>query len=172
MSIDPDHLAIVNYPHPVLRHKARRIDSITDDVIAVANRMVKLMHEARGVGLAAPQVGLDWRMFVANPTGQEGPDDRIYINPSLSAASQQTERMEEGCLSLPDIRGSITRPLAITISATNLDGQPFTETDDHLLARIWQHEYDHLDGVLILDKMTPQDLRINKRAIAALEGKS
>ncbi len=169
MSISsPEHLHIVHYPAPVLRDKAEPIAEVSDAVRAVAQRMLELMHEARGVGLAAPQVGLSWRLFVANPTG-EADDDRVYINPELTGASRHTDRAEEGCLSIPDVRAPITRPLAITIHATDLAGQPFSQTSDQLLARIWQHETDHLDGVLILDRMTPADKRVNRRAIEALQ---
>lgn len=169
MPIEVQHLTIVHYPRPILRQKAQPIASIDQQVIDVARRMIDLMHEARGVGLAAPQVGLPWRLFVANPTAQPGPDDQVYINPTLSAASREADRMEEGCLSLPDVRGQIMRPISISITATNLAGQSFTQTDHDLLARIWQHEFDHLEGVLIIDKMSPQDLRLNKRAIESLQ---
>ncbi len=168
MPVDVDKLKIVSYPHPVLREKAQPIEAVNDEVRAVAERMIELMHEARGVGLAAPQVALPWRMFVANPTG-ESDDDRVYINPALTEPSRDTEMSEEGCLSLPGINAPIMRPIGITITATDLDGNTFTETSDQLPARVWQHENDHLNAVLIIDKMTPNDLRVNRKAIAALE---
>jgi len=168
MAIDPADLAIVNYPHPVLREKAKAIAEINDEVRAIAQRMIELMHQAPGVGLAAPQVGLPWRMFVANPTGEEG-DDQVYINPELSGAGGGNAARDEGCLSLPNITVEVLRPTQITIRATGLDGQAFEVSADDLLARIWQHEYDHLDGVLIIDKMSPMDRMANKRAIKELE---
>jgi peptide deformylase len=169
MPVNADKLTIVHYPQPVLRTKAQPLEQIDDEVRAVALRMIELMHEARGVGLAAPQVGLSWRLFVANATGNPGPDDHVYINPALSEPNRHTDKLEEGCLSIPDVRAPIMRPTQITITATDLEGQTFTQTDDQLLARIWQHEYDHLDGVLILDRMTPADRKFNRRAIEALE---
>lgn len=168
MSVAPEHLAIVHYPHDVLRQKAEPIAEVTDEVKEVATKMIELMHQAPGVGLAAPQVGLPWRMFVANPTGEEG-DDRVYINPELSGAGGGNAARDEGCLSLPNITVEVTRPAEITIRATNLEGKAFEESGGDLLARIWQHEYDHLDGVLIIDKMSPMDRMANKRAIKELE---
>lgn len=168
MPVNPVQLAIVHYPHPVLRQNAEPIPEVTDEVKAVAAKMIELMHQAPGVGLAAPQVGLAWRMFVANPTGEPG-DDRVYINPKLSEPGGGKAARDEGCLSLPGITVEMSRPAEITIRATNLDGESFEESADDLLARIWQHEYDHLDGVLIIDKMSPMDRMANKRAIKELE---
>ena len=168
MPVQPDQLEIVHYPHPVLRQVAKPVQSVSDEVWQVADRMLDLMHQARGVGLAAPQVGLPWRMFVANPTGEPG-DDRVFINPKLSAPSPQTHPHEEGCLSLPHITGEITRPTQITIDATDEQGHPFQLTSDQLAARVWQHENDHLDGVLILDRMPAIDKVANRQAVQELE---
>lgn len=168
MAVNANKLKIVNYPHEVLRQKAQPIDAVTDEIRDVANRMLALMHDAPGVGLAAPQVALPWRMFVANSTG-DPQDDQVFINPVLSSPSREIEDYEEGCLSLPHIKAEIRRPKAITITAVNLDGESFTLTSDELPARIWQHETDHLDGVLILDRMTADDRRANRRLIKELE---
>jgi len=165
---DPAALRVLHYPAPVLRHRAEPVDPIDDRVLAVIERMFDLMREANGVGLAAPQVGLPWRLFVANHTGEPA-DDRAYINPTLRDPATATTVREEGCLSLPDITGQITRPAAITIDATDPQGRPFTLTADDLLARVWQHEYDHLDGVLILDRMPPIDRMANKKLLRELE---
>ncbi|MBB6431183.1 peptide deformylase [Algisphaera agarilytica] len=166
--VDPAALRIVLYPHPVLREVAQPLDEVDDHVRGVADRMIELMHEARGVGLAAPQVGLPWRMFVINPTNEPG-EDTVIINPQLSSPGSHTEPRDEGCLSLPGITAEVTRPTEITLSALDRDGNPFTLSSDDFPARVWQHEYDHLDGVLILDKMTRIDRMANKRAIAELE---
>jgi peptide deformylase len=168
MPVKPQHLHIVHYPHPALRAKAKLVAEVNEEVRAVAGRMIELMHEAKGVGLAAPQVALGWRMFVANPTGNPE-DNRLYINPVLSKPSVDTGPREEGCLSIPGVYGQIMRPLAITITATDLEGNTFTDSSDELLARIWQHETDHLDGVLILDRMTPSDKDANRRQLRQLE---
>ncbi len=168
MTTDVAALQIVHYPDPVLRAKAKPIEVINDEVRRVAKRMIELMHQAPGVGLAAPQVGLSWRMFVANATG-DPKDDLVFINPVLSSPSRQTHEREEGCLSLPEITGVIRRPMAITITALDLEGQEFVLTSAELPARIWQHETDHLDGVLIVDRMSPMDRLANEKKWRELE---
>lgn len=168
MAVDIDSLKIVRYPAPVLRETARPIDQVDDQVREVAQRMIELMHQAPGVGLAAPQVGLAWRMFVANPTGEEA-DDRVYINPELIFHDGANAARDEGCLSLPGVTVEVTRPHQATIRATGLDGKVFEDSADDLLARIWQHEYDHLDGILIIDKMSPMDKMANRRVLRELE---
>ncbi len=168
MAVNAQQMRIVVYPHPSLRRVAQPIQKIDQQVRDVAERMLALMHEARGVGLAAPQVDLPWRLFVTNPTGQPE-DDHVYINPALRDPSSQTDLHEEGCLSIPGVNGQVMRPTQITITAQDLDGCAISETADDLHARIWQHEYDHLDGVLILDKMVPADKQLNRRQIKALE---
>ena len=169
---NPEQLRIVLHPDPVLRKKAKPVDPIDTTVQVVAEKMLQLMHEAPGVGLAAPQVGLSWRMFVANASPDQNPaEDRVFVNPTLSEAGSEVEPYEEGCLSLPDIRADIRRPKQITITAQDLDGQTFSLTSDQLPARVWQHEYDHLEGVLILDRMSPIDRMANRRALRELERK-
>ncbi len=180
MSIDTPNLEVVTYPAPVLRAKAKPVEIVTDEVRRVAKRMIELMRGAEGIGLAAPQVGLSWRLFVVDippgeersteadpPTATHGP--QFYINPKLSKPEGPPVPWEEGCLSLPDIRGDVLRPPVITISALDLHGKPFTQTAAGLLARCWQHELDHLDGVLILDRMTQMSRLKNRAAIKDLE---
>lgn len=164
----PDRLKIVSYPDPVLRAKAKPITRVDDEVRRVAERMIELMREAPGVGLAAPQVGLSWRLFVASPTSKPD-DERVFINPVLSEASRDSDDYDEGCLSLPQITGHIRRPKGITIEALDLDGKPFRLTSNDFAARVWQHEYDHLDGVLIIDRMTTIDRMANQRFLKDLE---
>ena len=160
--------SIVLYPDPVLRRQALGVPQVDTEVRQVATDMLRLMHEAPGVGLAAPQIGLPWRLFVANPTGDPA-DDRVYINPVLSKPVGPQQPYEEGCLSLPDIRVEVIRPFGITINALDINGQPFEEAADGLLARIWQHEFDHLNGRLIIDKMSRLDRVMNTKKIKGLE---
>ena len=180
MSIDAPSLYIVTYPEPVLRAKAKPVEKVNDEIRRVARRMVELMRQHEGIGLAAPQVGLSWRIFIADvppsderssahdpPTATDGP--QFYINPKLSKPEGAPVPYEEGCLSLPDIRGDVLRPPVITITALDLHGKPFTHTAGGLLARCWQHEMDHLDGVLIIDKMTQMSRLKNRAAIKELE---
>lgn len=180
MPTDPKNLMIVHYPEAVLRKRAKPVGGVDAEVRAVARRMIELMIEAEGVGLAAPQVGLTWRMFVAHvPSNEERSLDHdpaqatkgpvVYINPKLSEPSRDLVPYEEGCLSLPDIRGDVRRPSTITITATDLEGNQFSQRAEGLLARCWQHEVDHLDGVLIIDKMSQIHRMRNKQAIRELE---
>jgi len=170
MPIAPDRLRILHYPHPALRRRCEPVTRFDAELEAVARRMLELMHAAPGVGLAAPQVGLDWRLFVANPTGEAG-DDRIYVNPALSDPTPETGDEEEGCLSLPEVNIVQRRPVGITIRAQDLAGSAFEERSLELPARIWQHEYDHLEGRLIIDRMSPVERAANRRALRALEAK-
>jgi peptide deformylase len=176
----PANLRILNYPDPALRRRAMPVTQVTPEVREVAARMIELMREAEGIGLAAPQVGLPWRLFVAHvpPTEDRSPESdpvtattsaRVYVNPVLSAPVGVPEPFDEGCLSLPDITGEVLRPPTITISATDLDGRAFTQTAGGLLARCWQHELDHLDGVLIIDRMTQMSRLKNRSALRDLE---
>src|SRR5688572_19952586 len=180
MTIDASTLFIVNYPAPVLRKKAAPVPAVTDEVRAVAMRMIQLMREAEGIGLAAPQVGLPWRLFIAHVPPEEGRstdsdpptanrEPRVYINPIITKPEGALVTYSEGCLSLPDIRGDVARPPIVTITATNLDGKEFSERGAGLLARCWQHEVDHLDGVLIIDRMSQISRLKNKSAIRDLE---
>jgi len=168
MAIQAEQLRLVYYPDPVLRAKTQAIEQVTDEVQRVVRRMLVIMHEAPGVGLAASQVGLSWRVFVANPTGLEE-DDRVFINPVLSRASREIVAQDEGCLSLPNVTAPVTRPKAISIEATGLDGKRFSMTSGDLAARVWQHEYDHLEGILIIHRMTEIDKMVNKKALRDLE---
>ncbi|GIK19008.1 MAG: peptide deformylase [Leptolyngbya sp. PLA2] len=180
MTVDPASLDILHYPDPSLRAKAEPIVDITDEVRRVASRMIELMRLAEGIGLAAPQVGLPWRLFVCHVPALDGrspdsdpagatPQPTVYVNPVLSNPSGPVEPADEGCLSIPDVVGRVLRPPIITISALDLEGRPFTRTAQGLLARCWQHECDHLDGILILDRMAQMDRIRNRRLIRELE---
>jgi peptide deformylase len=172
MGINVDKMKIVKFPHPVLRQKAKPVDAVTPEIKTLVAKMFELMHEGgKGVGLAAPQVGVSLRIFVTCET-QDPKDDRAYINPVLTVQDTVSEDMEEGCLSLPDIRGTIRRPVKLAMDALDIDGQPFHLEDDDYLARIWQHENDHLDGVLIIDRMSLMDRMASKRALKELEDRA
>lgn len=167
MTPHPESLKIVRYPDPVLRQVAEPIDAIDDTIKAVAARMIVLMYEAEGVGLAAPQVGLSWRLFVVRGL-EQGEPDRVFINPRLETHGDDVA-CEEGCLSLPKIHVDVVRPEAATITALDLDGQEFTLESDEHPARIWQHEYAHLDGKLIIDRLTPMQRLATRKAIKELK---
>ena len=149
-----DDLRVILYPDPRLRKKSQPVTVFDDQLKATAARMLELMREHEGVGLAAPQVGLNVRLFVVNATGKPE-DDRVYVNPVLSEADGD-EESEEGCLSLPEIKVQVRRPTErVKMQAQDLDGKPFEEIGEGFVTRVWQHENDHLNGVMITDRMGP-----------------
>ena len=170
----PSRLRIVLYPNPVLKKRAVDVGKFNAEhalsgewIAALAKRMLELMREAKGVGLAAPQVGVGLRLFVCNPTGEPG-DDLICVNPRFIERSGGEER-EEGCLSIPGVTVTMRRAMSVVMAAFDVDGKPFQATGTELRARIWQHEMDHLDGRLIIDNMSATDEIANRRAIKQLQ---
>lgn len=167
MSLDPTTLRLVQYPDPRLRRKGAAVTRFDSDVAAVARRMLDLMRAHRGVGLAAPQVGLPIRLFVMNETDDPA-RDLVFVNPVVTQREGVAEAVE-GCLSLPGVDVTVRRAASCRIAACDLSGRPFEMEARELVARIWQHETDHLDGVLIIDKMGPTDEIANRKTLAALE---
>ena len=168
---DPAAVEVILYPDPRLRRRSRPVENPDAGTLAklrtLAERMLVLMRQHKGVGLAAPQVGVNVRLFVMNPTGDPG-GDRAYLNPQL-CEPDGSEDAEEGCLSLPDIRTDVPRSLRLRLRALDLDGNEIDETAEGFVARVWQHEVDHLDGVLILDKMPPTARMASKKKLRELE---
>ncbi len=142
-------LNITKLGEDILRKKAEPIAEVNDEIRQLANDMLETMIDADGVGLAGPQVGKGLRIFVAMSD-----DDvkRVFINPQIIKTSEEVAAYEEGCLSIPQVYESITRPVRVTVQALNENGRPFTLDADGLLARIIQHENDHLDGILYIDR--------------------
>ena len=157
-------LQIIRYPHPVLAASAREVDAVDDDLRNLAARMIETMYAAEGVGLAAPQVGHSIRLFVADPRDSPEPDPLVFVNPEVELGGD-LELFEEGCLSIPEVRVTVRRPVFTRISATDLDGERFTLESDGFAARVWQHEFDHLDGKLIVDRMSPKDRLVHRRTL-------
>jgi peptide deformylase len=149
--IDIEKCCITHYPEPVLAKKTEPIEEITSDIRQLAEKMIDIMIETKGVGLAGPQAGVSLRIFVASPDGSRE-NAKVYINPAINPTGD-VEAIEEGCLSLPGIYGKIRRHNKCTITATGLDGKKFVEEAGGLLARIFQHEFDHLEGTLVADRM-------------------
>jgi len=162
-----EDLKIINYPDPRLRKVSKPLARIDEDIKMLAARMFQLMREHKGVGLAAPQVGLNIRLFIMNHTGEPA-DDRVYINPELSEA-QGSDEGEEGCLSLPGINANIVRDKTLRIVAQDLEGKPIDETASGYLARVWQHEFDHLNGTLITDRMGTVAKMTTRKKLKELE---
>ena len=146
-----EDLQIILYPDPRLKKVSQPVEKFDESLKALAERMFQLMRESRGVGLAAPQVGQNIRMFVMNHTG-DPKDDRVYVNPELTEASG-TEEAEEGCLSLPGLNARIVRDKSMRMRARDLDGNDIDQLESGYIARVWQHEFDHLNGTLITDRM-------------------
>jgi peptide deformylase len=155
------------YPDPVLRKPAETIEAFDEDLRDTIAAMFVRMRESQGVGLAAPQVGLKQRILVLNPTGEPG-DDLALVNPEILKLSGPRTTMDEGCLSFPGIYGQVTRPERARVRAQTPEGETFEEDYDGFVARIIQHEMDHLEGVLLIDRMSPADKVRNKAAFEEL----
>lgn len=152
-------LEIVTHPHPALRWKSRELTRIDAELHDLVRQMFELMYAARGIGLAANQVALPYRLFVINPTGDPSQSDEelVLINPQITRRNG-SEESEEGCLSLPEVFGPVTRASRIVVDAFDLSGQQFELNVSDLPARVIQHEYDHLDGVLFTDRISAEAL--------------
>jgi peptide deformylase len=148
---DPNKYQITRYPAEVLKNGTKRIAKIDDEIRALADRMKDIMVEQKGVGLAGPQAGVPLAIFVVSVDGTKE-NARVYINPQITP-SGEAEVSEEGCLSLPGIWAKIKRYNKCSVKATDLDGKEFVEEGEGLLARAFQHESDHLEGRLIVDRL-------------------
>lgn len=142
-------LEIKKYPDPVLKRKAEKVDKITPKIKELIFNMKETLHQAQGVGLAAPQIGILERIIVVQT--ESGP--QTFINPEITRKSRETETGEEGCLCLPGSYLKIKRAKKVEITALDINSNKIELKAEGLLARIFQHEIDHLDGVLILDKI-------------------
>ncbi|MEO1972076.1 MAG: peptide deformylase [Pirellulaceae bacterium] len=151
---------IVHYPHPTLSYESKTIVRVDAQLKRYVDEMFELMYEHRGVGLAANQVDLPLRLFVLNESGQEGVgEERVFINPTVGQPKASDEA-EEGCLSLPGVYAPVRRPKQIRIQAYDIRGNEIDETVDGFLARVIQHEFDHLNGVMFIDRIS-SDLRLD-----------
>jgi peptide deformylase len=164
-------MKLTYYPDPVLRRRAKNITEFTPELSARVEKMFALMEEEGGIGLAAPQAGWSARVFVTRiPAGQvEGPP-RAYVNPVIVTA-EGSEEGEEGCLSFPDIRAGIVRHTRVVLRAQDRDGRAFEEEATGLGARCWEHEVDHLDGILFITRFKAGDLLQAKAKLLELEEK-
>ncbi len=164
---DLQSLRIIHYPDVRLAEASSLISQFNEELSRLAERMFELMFAAHGVGLAAPQVAVTVRLFVASPTA-EPEDRRVYVNSRIISAEGWQED-EEGCLSVPGVTCKVKRRQAVVLEAQDLTGQRFQETGEGLLARVFQHESDHLDGQLILDRMGSVARLANRRQIRDME---
>ena len=148
------------YPDPVLRMKAREVADFDEGLAQLVERMLQVMQGSQGVGLAAPQLGVLRRVLV-HQADEEAPPFAL-VNPTIVARSEELDLMEEGCLSLgaAGVRVEVERPLSVTVEARSPSGEPLSLTAEGLEARVLQHEIDHLDGVLIIDRTTSEQRRV------------
>lgn len=155
---------IVKYPDPILQRPTAKITEFDEELRTLAEDMFESMYKAQGIGLAAPQIGVSKRITVIDLSNKENPDDKlVLVNPEI-VEKQGKQHAEEGCLSLPDIREKVSRAAKVKVRAQNLKGEWFEMEGTELLARAFQHEIDHLDGVLFLWRLSAlkRDLILRK----------
>jgi peptide deformylase len=154
---------IVKHPNDVLRRKAKPVETFDAKLQTLIDDMIETMRQAPGVGLAAPQINVPFRLAVIeygdepDPEANGDPPNKklfVIVNPEITRFAEETEVASEGCLSIPGLVGDVERPIAITVKAHNRRGQPVKIKASGWMARIFQHEIDHLNGVLFIDKAT------------------
>lgn len=156
---------IVKYPDPILETPCRDVEEFDDDLRALAQDLVETMYAAPGIGLAAPQVGVDVRLIAVDLTVGEDPGElHVLVNPEV-VEEEGEERDEEGCLSFPDLVLVVPRPRRVKVVAQDLSGEELVFDADGLLGRCLHHEIDHVDGVLFLDRVSPLKRDLTRRKI-------
>lgn len=168
-------LPIYLYGHEALRRETEPVDALTDDIQGLIDDMIDTMHNASGIGLAAPQVGRTERLFVVDVTPmasqmeEEGepvpPQPMVLINPEIVAEGDTTVDMEEGCLSIPEVREVVTRPERVRIRYRDRNFETQDVEAGSVLARVLQHEFDHLEGVLFTDYLSSFRKRLLRRSL-------
>ncbi|MAE28340.1 MAG: peptide deformylase [Planctomycetota bacterium] len=158
---------VIPYPNPVLRQPAEEVTAFDEALQDTVKAMFARMRASEGVGLAAPQVGISQRILVINATGAPE-DDLVLINPTLVERSGPETLFDEGCLSFPGIYAQVRRPDRCAIEAQDSAGKPLRASFEGFLSRVVQHEFDHLEGVLLVDRMSPADKLKNKAALGEL----
>jgi peptide deformylase len=156
-------MEIITLGHELLRRKAEPVKIFDAALVKTAEEMIEALQEGKGVGLAGPQVGLLKRIFVVHI---EGDIPRVFVNPSIIETSPETVKYEEGCLSIPGVWADVIRPRVVKVQAWNERGRPFTLETEGILARVILHEYDHLEGVLFIDRLSEPK---RNRVLAKLE---
>lgn len=152
-------LKIVTYGNPILRQKARKVEKIDKSIRALAEKMIRTMHKADGIGLAAPQIGKSIRLFVVDVSPiQEGAEPMAFINVEI-LKTEGNVPYNEGCLSIPGVSAEVWRPEKIQLRFTDLDGREQEGVAEGILARVIQHETDHTDGKLFIDYLSPDVIR-------------
>jgi len=163
----PPEFVVTLYPDPLLRKPADPVERFDEELAAIVEGMFRRMRESEGVGLAAPQVGLRKRLAVICPTGEEA-DDLALVNPTIVSTGGPKVVGDEGCLSFPGIYGEVRRSDRVRVRYQDLAGETLEADFEGFPARVIQHELDHLEGVLLVDRMSPADKLRNKAALEEL----
>lgn len=162
-------LEIVKYPDPVLAKRGEDVTDFGPELAQLVEQMWASMYAAHGIGLAAPQIGVSKRITVIDVSFNERPEEKVVlINPEI-VERQGKQFEEEGCLSLPDIREKVQRAARVKVRAQDVNGEFFEAEGEELMARAMQHEIDHLDGVLFIDRLSPLKRDLVKRRIRKLQ---
>ena len=165
--VDVEKCRITHYPAKVLATPAQPVENIDDSIRRLVKKMTDIMLENKGVGLAAPQAGVPLRLFIISLDANRE-DVKVYVNPTVTPLADELESIEEGCLSVPGIRTKIRRFRRCKVTATDLDGNKFTEEAEGLYARALQHEYDHIEGMTITDRMGSTAKIAHRKQLKAL----
>ena len=165
--MDLESLRIRHYPDAILRQVAEPVGEVGAEIADLAERMIDMMLEADGIGLAAPQVGVSLRLIVVCPTGQRD-EAEVLVNPQLGNF-QGTAETEEGCLSVPGLRAKVRRAAACAVTALDLEGNRFVMEATNLTATVVQHETDHLNGTLFIDRINTVSKISCRKALKQLE---
>jgi len=168
--IDFDKCGMTHYPAKVLAGRAEPVEKIDDEIRRLVDRMIDVMVEKKGVGLAAPQIGVPLRLFIVAVDGSRD-SVKVFINPTVTPAGE-LDAVDEGCLSVPGIYTKIRRYKKCQVTATDLDGNEFTDEGEGLYARALQHEYDHIEGVTIVNRMGQAARIAHRRQLKKLEDQS
>mmetsp|Transcript_75935 Transcript_75935/g.210834 ORF Transcript_75935/g.210834 Transcript_75935/m.210834 type:complete len:320 (+) Transcript_75935:52-1011(+) len=172
---EPKVLDIKRYPHPLLRKKSKEVNEFGPQLGQLADNLFSTMYSSDdGVGLAAPQCGVNLRLMVFNSLrtldSQNREGDTVFVNPRIASRSKERVEMWESCLSLPKIEAPVTRPVWVEIEAMDLEGKPFTRRLENLDARVFLHEYDHLEGKLFVDRVQEEHLEDIQQDLEDLRG--
>lgn len=165
--MDIENCTVTHYPEKVLSKSAEPVEEINDDIRALVEKMTDIMLKHKGIGLAAPQVGISLRLFIVS-LDMKKESVRVYINPTVNPEGE-IDTMEEGCLSVPGVGVKVRRAQKCTVTATDIEGKEFTEHAEGLYARCLQHEYDHLNGMTIADRMGSAARIAHRKQLKKLE---
>ena len=166
--IDIEKCGITHYPDKVLARRAQPVENIDNNVRQLVKRMTDIMLQNKGVGLAAPQAGVPLRLFIISLDASRK-NVKVYINPTVTPTTGELDSIEEGCLSVPGIHTKIRRFKKCKVTATDLDGNEFTEETEGLYARALQHEYDHIEGMTIVERMGSTAKIAHRKQLKKLE---